>query len=89
MPSDKNWVVRMSDGLEVRVTGSQVQAIVKAAEAGAKFAHLGDRVINPSFVERMWEVKDSEPFPNHPEVKMSEERMAEGIRRLKEIVDQF
>lgn len=84
-----NWVLRQIDGKEYRLTAAQIDLINRAIEEGKKFVHLGRLVINVNYVERYWEIKEGEKLPDHPEVKMSPEKLADSMRRLKEIVDQF
>jgi len=85
----KDWVLRMADGKEFQLTKEQVDLVNLAAEQGKRFVHFGELAINVNFVERYWKIKPGEPFPDHPEVKMSKEKMAEGLRRLKEITNKF
>ena len=84
-----NWVLRMIDGKEYRLPSEQIELVNRAIEGGKKFVHLGRLVINVNYVERYWEIKEGEKLPDHPEITISDEKRAENLRKLKEIVDQF
>ena len=83
MPDNK-WVVKMGDGKEYLLEGSQMKKFREAIRANARLVDFGDFGINLAFVERFWEVKE----PKHPElskVHISEEQRGRNLKRIAEM----
>lgn len=80
------WTVKMTDGYEYKLSDAQFAVFQKAADADQRMVAFDRFVISLRSVLRVDRHKETkQQLPDHPEVKISEEKRTENMRRLKDV----